>query len=100
MFKFGGAAGGSNGILNVIQQQCSAAVEFEIEIAFVSFGLYKEFHAAVATDGVLIMRVHAADVSIFDAEEHVQLARVIHDLGLCARAMIGAARMEVGNIGD
>ena len=94
-FEFGDTAAGALGVFDVVEQKGAAAVEFEIEIAFVGFGLHEEFDATVAADGVLIIRVDAADVAVFDAEKYVQFALAINDLRLRARAMIAAFRTKM-----
>src|SRR5262249_28493296 len=58
-------------INDVRAKESSAAVEFEIEVAMIGFGLNKEFDAAVLPNRVKISRPFAQDVTILDTEQTV-----------------------------
>ena len=68
----------------MVEQDCAAAVGFEVEVAFrdVRAGGEEKFDATVGTDWGVVALLDGADVIVFDAEDDIDIVRVISDFEL------------------
>ncbi len=55
-------------ICDVAAKERAAAVKFEIKISFSRFRLYEELNATVFINRRAITRMHAADITVINAE--------------------------------
>ena len=68
--------------MDFIQKKCADTVAFKVVIRSFRIGLDEELHTAVKTDHILIVFEVAADKSVFDLIENIDVFVII--LELCA----------------
>lgn len=81
------AAGRAFGIGDVAREKCPAAIEFEIEIAFVGFWLEEKFYASILPNFVAISGSHAPNKAVFNFKNSVDSRRIVKQSNLGAWVM-------------
>lgn len=86
------------GVLDVIEEKMAAAICFEVEIPHPRFRLDKKFYTGVFADAGLVFSVAADDVTVFYAEENVEMGIVVEEFGARDGPVAAASGVEMRDV--
>ena len=84
-------------ILDIGQQQGSAAVKLEIQVAFPRHRLDKQFRTRIEMGAILILGALGNDIVIRDPKHHGNRLAIMHHTRCCLRFMLVFQGPEVFN---
>jgi len=85
-------------ILDIVQEQGSAAIDLEVEITAVSARLDEELDTAIQVDALLVLRVPGKDITVGHEKSEMQGIAGIKQLGAGKRPMGAAGGMKFAQL--
>ena len=86
--------------MDFIQKKCADTVALKVVIRACRIGLDEEFHTAVKADHILIVFEVAADKSVFDLIENIDVFVIILELGAGIGGDVAGGSVKVSAFPD